>query len=301
MSDSDHIKLEDYKDLHQPKGGAGGKGCLWEHESDYKESHRCSHRWQAYEHAKEDKHLYNYPAYKSLCVDHKPTRRDSFPTAAYVGPKARRPTATYAMRNTFSGYGVTPISEPLKKKPRPGQWNLEYPGNFTDKIVKPYWHNAHHIIPRSVLQEELKEASKDDASIALMIAQGLLKAEYNLNDKLNMIILPMDRAVAETLGLPRHLLGHQAKVGEDLFGKRKETDHPNYSHRVRILMRPVMNQYRAIMAAKLKEDHPGPPNALAREQLEQVSRTIYKAIVTAGKFMKGKSLDELKFGGVGRR
>ncbi|MFY0570110.1 AHH domain-containing protein [Archangium lansingense] len=301
MSDSDHIKLEDYKDLHQPKGGAGGKGCLWSHESKYKDGHRCSYRWQAYEHAKEDKHLYNYPAYKSLCVDHKPSRRDSFPTAAYAGPKKRVPTDTYAMWNTFSDHGAPSISQPMKKKPRPGMWNLEYPGNFTGDFDKPYWHNAHHIIPRSVLQDELKEADKDDPRISPMIAQGLLRAEYNLNDKLNMVILPMDRAVAEALNLPRHLLGHQAKVGEDLFGTREETDHPNYSRRIRLMLRPVMNQYRAIMAAKLKEDHPGPPDALAREQLEQVSRTIYKAIVTAGKFMKGKSLDELKFGGVGGR
>src|SRR5678810_994255 len=99
------------------------------------------------------------------------------------------------------------------------------------------------MIPRSVLQDELQEAGKDDPRIAPMIAQGLLKAEYNLNDKINMIILPMDRAVAEALRLPRHLLGHQARAGESKFGKREVADHPDFSRRARIMIRPVMNKY----------------------------------------------------------
>src|SRR5262249_10791095 len=94
------------------------------------------------------------------------------------------------------------------------------------------------------------------------IAQGLLKATYNLNDKKNLIILPMDRAVAAALGLPRHLLGDESEVGEELLGERRVADHPDYSRRVRMMLRPVMNQYRSIVMQKLSQAHPGPPDPL---------------------------------------
>jgi hypothetical protein len=188
---------------------------------------------------------------------------------------------------------------PFKKKPRPGQWDVTLPRNFSESWTRPYWHNSHHIIPRSVLQDELLEAGKDDSRVTTLITQGLLMATYNLNDKKNMIILAMDRAVSEALGLPRHLLGHEA--GPNELEGREEMDHPDYSRRVRMMIRPVMNQYKKLVMEKLKNAHPDPPDALAKEQLERVSETIYRSILVAGKFMRGKSLDELKFGGLGGR
>jgi hypothetical protein len=289
-----HVDLDDFESLHQPKGGAGGKGCLWKEQSNYEAGHQCSYRWHGREHALEDGRLYNFPAYRSLCVDHAPGKNDVFPTAAYEGKGGGlQPTVDYALRK---GFGF-----PFKKKPRPGQWDVTLPRNFTESYARPYWHNSHHIIPDSALQKEFSEADKSDSRASALIAQGLLMAAYNLNDKANMIILPIDRAVAESLGLPRHLLGHERQPDSEEPSSRRETDHPDYTRRVRIMMRPVMSQYKRLVLEKLKEDHPEPPDALAKEQLVRISKAIYRAITTGGKFMRGQSLDELKFGGVGGR
>ncbi|WP_395844588.1 AHH domain-containing protein [Archangium violaceum] len=285
-----HVKKDDFKALHQPKEGEGGKGCIWSWNTKYEVGHQCSYRWQAREHALADSHLYNFPAYKSLCVDHAPGPSDVFVTAAYRGPKSVAPSNNYALRNNF----------PYKKRPRPGQWDVTLSRNFTESWTRPYWHNAHHIIPRSVLHDELIEAGKEDPRITDMIIQGLLKAGYNLNDKKNLIILPMDRAVATSLGLPRHLLGDEAEAHEPLQG-RQIADHPDYSRRLRFMLRPVINQYKRLVKQKLSEAHPAPPDALAKEQVERISETVYKAITKAGPFMKGKSLDELRFAGLGGR
>ncbi|MBU8899855.1 hypothetical protein DRW03_15850 [Corallococcus sp. H22C18031201] len=286
----DHVKKEDYKALHQSKGGGGGKGCLWSWNTKYDVGHACSYRWHAREHALADGHLYNYPAYKSLCVSAAPGASDVFFTAAYRGPKSVAPSNNYALRNQF----------PYKKKPRPGQWDVSLHRNFTESWTRPYWHNAHHVIPRSVLHDELTAAGKEDPRITDMIIQGLLRAEYNLNDRENLIILPMDREVATSLGLPRHLLGDEAQPHEPLQG-RQIADHPDYSRRVRLMLRPVINQYKRLMKQKLSEDHPGPPDALAKEQVVRISQQIYQAITQAGPFMKGKSMDELKFSNLGGR
>ncbi|RKG84532.1 AHH domain-containing protein [Corallococcus terminator] len=287
---SNHVKKDDYKALHQPPGGAGGEGCLWSWNSEYKDGHQCSYRWHAREHALADGRLYNYPAYKSLCVEKAPGPGDVYLTAAYQGPKQKVPSNSYALRNQF----------PYKNKPRPGQWDVSLPRNFTESFTRPYWHNGHHIIARSVLLDELAAAGKEDVRVTDMIVQGLLKASYNLNDKPNMIILPMDRTVARALGLPRHLLGDEMEIHEEFQGRRT-ADHPDYSRRVRFMIRPVINQYKRLAKQKLDEAHPEPPDALAKEQLVRISETVYRAITTAGSFMKGKSLDELKFAGLGGR
>jgi hypothetical protein len=285
-----HIERVDFNALHQPEAGAGGKGCIWSWQTRYKAGHQCSYRWHAREHALADGKLYNHPAYNSLCVNHAPGPTDVFITAAYRGPKDVKPSNNYALRNQF----------PYKKKPRPGQWDVTLPRNFTESWTRPYWHNAHHIIPRSVLHDELIEAGKEDPRITVMIVQGLLRAGYNLNDKPNMIILPMDRTVADALGLPRHLLGDESNEHEPIQDRRV-ADHPDYSRRVKLMLRPVINQYKRLMKQKLNEEHPSPPDALAKEQVVRISETVYRAITTAGPFMKGKSLDELRFSGLGGR
>lgn len=289
-----HVDIKDYKSLHQPKEGAAGKGCLWKDQSDYVVGHQCSYRWHGRMHALADGHVYNYPAYRSLCVDHAPGKDDTFPTASYQGKGGGvQPNLPYAL---LKGFGF-----PFKKKPRPGQWDVPLPRNFTESYVRPYWHNSHHIVAGNVIQSELAETDKGDPRVSPLIAQGLLKEKYNLNDMINMIILPIDRRVAEALGLPRHLLGHERAPNSSEPATRREANHPDYDRRVRILLRPIFNQYKSIVMKSLNQDHPEPPDKLAKEQLENVSKTVYAAIITAGKFMRGKSLDELKFGGVGGR
>ena len=207
MADSDnHITEQDLKDLHQPKGGAGGKGCLIRHQS-RKEGHECSHQWQAVKKAEANPSMYNYPAYEALCEG------GVFETAARISKKGNFWPPNYGMPHTFDKDGKW---LPYKKKPKPGQWDLGFAQNF-QHYLKPYWHNAHHIIPNSTLSKAILDSVKDDddgAELAMMIKGGLLMGTYNLNDQINMVILPMDKQVGDVLNLPRHLRGHEAGPNE---------------------------------------------------------------------------------------
>lgn len=285
----DHLSDADMKDYHQPSGGASEKGCFWRHISPFDRGNQCSHRWHARLQAEGDPQLYDYPKYKDLCVDHRPGRDDHYPTAAYRGGKAARPSNNYAMRHAF----------PNRKRPRPGQWNVGLGQNFSEDATRPYWHNAHHIIPVSIIEDEIARAGEADIRVSRLIKIGLLKAQYNHNDKPNMVILPHDRVVAAALGLPRHLKGHESAAHEFNPTARRETDHPDYSRRVKFKIRPVIDQYKATVSKGA--NHPAPPDALAKDALVNVSKEIYAAIKAAGPHMKGKSLDELRFSSLGGR
>ncbi|MDH5228520.1 MAG: AHH domain-containing protein [Gammaproteobacteria bacterium] len=290
--EDDHLSPDEIEAFHMNGQEQSNKGCLWRHISDFDEGNHCSHRWQARLKGQDDAHLYNYPAYKSLCLDHKASNKeeDSYETAAYSGPKQNKPS-NYAMQHLF------PLQ--LRKRPRPGQWDISLGHNFFENATKPYWHNAHHIIPLSVLQNSIQDAGKNTSGVTEIIKKGLMKGGYNLNHKINMIILPHDRVVAEAIGLPRHLRGHEARGKEP--NKRRETDHPDYSRRVKFQIRSVIDDYK--QKAEEAKDCEGEPDipALSKKKLEDISKKIYKTIITAGPHLKGKSLDELKFSNLGSR
>ncbi len=56
-----------------------------------------------------------------------------------------------------------------------------------------------------------------------------------------------------------------------------------------------MNNYKAALAKALEPEHQGPPDALSKAELENLSETTYKSIKKAGGFVKGKALSQLKF------
>ncbi len=290
-----HLESGDIAPYHIEGRKQSQKGCLWRHESDYDENNECSHRWQARQRAESDAQMFDYPAYKSLCVDHKPSGKnqdDAYPTAAYSGPKRDTPK-NYAMQHMF------PLQ--IRKRPRPGQWDLKLSHNFKESATKPYWHNAHHIIPLSALHSEIEKAGGNSTTVIEILKKGLMKGEYNLNDKVNMIILPHDRAVAFALGLPRHLKGHESYSYEYEPNKRRETDHPDYTRRVKMKIRSVIDEFKSQIEEP--EDCEGEPDipAFAKKKLEDISEEIYQAIKKAGKYLRGKSLDELKFSNLGGR
>lgn len=275
-----HLSKQEIDALHQGSAGESGKGCIWSHEV-YAENNQCSYRWHARKRAEsESPDRYNYPAYKMLCID------DSYDPSELAVRQHRGRRKLKKKDN---------LRYP-RKRPRPGQWDLSLPHNYAYNAAKPYFFNAHHIIPRSVLHDEIEYAGSADVRVAKMIKQGLLMASYNLNDRANLVNLPCDRVVALVMGFPRHLKGDGAYTYEIAPNESLEAaDHPNYSLQVKIKIRPVINEYKGIMEEKLKKEHPAPPNALAAEKLSDISKKIYASIMIAGKWMKGKSLDEMRF------
>jgi hypothetical protein len=140
----------------------------------------------------------------------------------------------------------------------------------------PWSNNAHHIIPRSVLANMLDDVSQDaapeSARMFRLAVNGLLTENYNLNAKINMIMLPMVEIDAARMGLPRHLKGK----GGGAF------DHPDYSEIIYLqVLGQVVEKYegfaKAVKAKKHQEKDPDPPQV--RTILEGFSEVVYEEII----------------------
>lgn len=154
-------------------------GCLTGHESGrqkakpgYVTEKSCNYRWQAFKKALEQSDWYN---------------------------------------------GKTPVGETIKAvkwgsggkdvKQSTVNWDVVDGGkNFRTNCNTPYWHEAHHIVPHGELRDSIASVGKGDgpARYKTLIRRELLAEEYNLNEQVNMIILPMAAQVATRVKLPRH-------------------------------------------------------------------------------------------------
>ncbi len=273
MGKDNHFTDEELEELHQPKEGAEGKGCLIRHQPRTVD-HQCSHQWQARVKAESDDKVYNYPAYKKLCGSGK------FKTAARTARSDNPFPRNYA--DLINGYY-------MKDKPthEGKEWDLGEGRNFK-YWIEPYWHNAHHIIPNTGLKKSINETSKLDARLPNMIRYCLLKATYNINDQENMIILPQGRIVAEALGLPRHLKGDEVGPNE----KREFFSHVDYSKNMQNKVKKVMIEYMEALESAL-EDHPEPPGAISKAKLVKISTDTYQSIKTISPQDAGKALSQL--------
>jgi hypothetical protein len=268
MSDDNHRTSIPAEELHQARGGGGGKGCLTRHHS-RDNGHHCSHQWMALLRAQaEDRGLYNYPAYESLT-----TPGGEFTSGSYISRRKNLFPPGYAQKQPH---------------PIPYAWDVggtcvtpgAPPGINFEHYLRPYWHNAHHLIPNRTLSTAIEEAAAGDPRVTELIRTGLLMGEYNLNDKVNMMILPMGAAVADALGLPRHINGDQG-------GKTEFYNHPDYNARVKSMLAPVMARYKALV----KEREPckeKPPEKLAKDSLISISDRIHSAIKTLRRRVRRK-------------
>jgi hypothetical protein len=263
MSEEQHAKdLEDLKDKH--KSGSAGEACLNRHVGYYAESNTCSYRGQAYKKALSDKQLYNWPRYK---------------------PLSQRTSGIQTAARSEGGKTIPEWYKTELTPPKEGEWNVGKDGNFQDKCYTPYWHEAHHIVPNSTLRGAIAAVGtgmKDPSGMVLAVRGGLLDEGYNLNNKKNMIILPMDREVGLTIGLPKH---------------RKTQDHRShsaYSKYVKQQLDEILGKIRAASKEHKKPDYKG-----CKEDIESLSAHLYKAIVQAGEAMRDAaksedSLDDMK-------
>ncbi len=122
--------------------------------------------------ATEHRELYDWPAYESF--------RATGPQPFFESPALR-----------------------LVSRPKKGDWDVSKKGNFNKHCDVPYWHEAHHVIPNSVLRVTIEKVFAVGFKIC-RVRGGLLDAEYNLNHKINVILLPLSPDVGEAMTLPVH-------------------------------------------------------------------------------------------------
>ncbi|HWO08607.1 MAG TPA: hypothetical protein VNN80_03985, partial [Polyangiaceae bacterium] len=194
-------------------------------------------------------------------------------------------------------------------RPRRGEWDLTGSGlgwrkvdgggakqltfpNFQGHAHVPYWHNAHHILPNGVLNSALLDAAKADMALFYLTRTGLLEAGYNLNDKVNMVLLPMDTVVAAALCLPCHIADIQTPPVAPNKKKprpKKKVEHDVHSAKVKAEVDEVIQEYASQLDTK-KHDQDLP--AFTKEKLERISRRLFMRLkLWAGK-ARGGALDE---------
>jgi hypothetical protein len=217
-----HYGRKGLNKLHDKVNGVDNGACLTGHQANFKD-HKpkvsCNYRYQGYEHANTNgsikRRLHSYTTRRQKKVE----------TSAPTGKNGRYP-ARYC----------TDIAPPRKR-----DWHLDGPdsdikrGSFANAPVTvkagknftqdtwPYWNNAHHLIPKGTLKARILQ---EDVKVSNLIQQCLLEAKYNINFKINMLLLPQDREVAKILNIPRHL----------------QLTHPDGSVKIEVANHPVYNQ-----------------------------------------------------------
>lgn len=246
MSGNKHQPEVDGKVAHTP-------GCLNRHVGNQPKravGNTCSHRWQAYEKMKaapECKH-YNWPAYKSLA-----DKARAVDTAQTTAKSGKLHPSWYSRQIPA---------------PKQGSWDVKGE-NFFGPCYTPYWHNAHHIVPNGTLRASISKAAGD---LNMVVRKGLVDEGYNLNDKKNMIMLPMDRAVSAAIGLPLHLQTATAWA------------HKPYSNHVKIKLDKSLK-----MNAKELDDHEQPNYKKVRGAIEALSEEMHGQIIDCA----APSLDDM--------
>lgn len=242
MSETQHQVDVDDKLPHIQTGRSTGGACLNRHIGDkpYEGSgNSCSHRWQAYLQMQGDSGLYNWPKYKSLS---KQASRITTAAETVAGAK-------------FPDWYVYSL-----KQPEEGDWDVDG-NNFWTECYVPYWHEAHHIVPNSTLREAIASVG---SKLVVTVRRGLLQEKYNLNQKKNMVMLPMDKAVANAIGLPRHRVTASCR------------SHSTYSNHVKTQLNKMMQKIKDKLDA-----HKKPSYASLKDDIVALSENLYSQITAS--------------------
>ncbi|MFY2560375.1 AHH domain-containing protein [Corallococcus terminator] len=165
-SRSEQRHLDDL-DIGKYHFSQGGKSCLNRHVGKYSVGDACSHRWHA--------------RAMGLTLMKKELGRKEQNLYQWPADARRQP-------------------------PHGTSWDLDG-ANFTDSASVPYSFEAHHVVPTNELMNAINSVGKTSPmklEIVTLVRKGLMEEEYNLNDKVNMLILPMERDESFALALPKH-------------------------------------------------------------------------------------------------
>ncbi len=275
-----------------PDSGA----CLTGHSFNYykgggtPEEKACCYRWQNLLQANaEDRHkdlLHNYP------TDH----TELIKTSCWM-KNDHLSTWWYATRIYPPGPGDWHIGGPNQDRKVYARYSSGADvfcpaGKNFFKGSWPYWNNSHHLLPKGTLMRVILGAF-DDSSGSNLIQKCLLEAKYNVNHKINMVFLPMDKEVARLLGTLRHL---QLKEGDSPTASECYS-HSEYEKMVIDGLNPIIASYKKIVDKALQKAgaHDLPKAKLDKTKLEKLSKHLFNWIYdnsdTSIKTYGGKSID----------
>ena len=270
----EHVLSQDELNLHEAfneNGTTEGGACLCMH-AGYPQRYTentCSYRWQCHEKSKQrDRHIFNDRSDALIGVGKIET------SAILKGGSETHPGKYWSKINAPSQKGDWHLNGP-KRDDYVQHHNTRIPEgqNFTNWIW-PYWHNAHHMIPKTLFWSYVSGSS--DALRTMRTA--LMMAEYNIHHGINMIFSPMDEEIAAALNLPRHL------------DKLAMKDHPKYNAQVEKRLNEIIDGYKKLCRAKKK--HPDPNPKLDKAKLEKLSKDCRDEIIRLGRRNPGAPLDK---------
>ncbi len=268
------------------KENTEGGACLTGHDSSLAPT-TCSYRWQALTESRRNRTAL-YDKTPSAGKRQKPAPMGLLATSAYLSNRG----------NLYPGqYGA------VIRLPEPGDWHLDGPtrddmedaagrrvprGQNFSKHTWPYWHNSHHLIPKGLFNETIAEI--EDADCQTLIRLALLRAGYNINHHINVIILPQDLEVARVLGLPRHLiLEDDSWMIED----SPKFDHLGYNWNVQNRLEPIITKYTEACDDELRKNCDTSTFKLSKEELERLSAICYRSITAFGKTNPGEPISDM--------
>jgi len=282
MADNEHLDFKKEKGHDCISRSTENGACLGGHEGGYKKQ-SCAYRWQAHVISIDERTNVYDKRYRGLKKSARLEYKDGIESQAYKSKKGKMNPAGYTFMLNVPDDGDWDLKgPPANSKYKVGRKRVPANKNFTDWRW-PYWHNAHHMISKSLFNNLISESG-----VAHIMRPALLKAKYNINHKINMIILPQDREVAKILNLPRHL------VLKEVGRQPEYADHPMYTRKVRIKLEKIVNSY----AKAVREANKGKPHGkvrpdLDKKKLEELSKSCYSTILNFGKLNGGAPLDDI--------
>lgn len=246
---------------HHTVGGLNGGKCIAKHEPPYKPGCSCSHRWQAFEKALEKASLYNQYEVKDEQGD------GSWELLFRGGSKAVAKLEKRGEKEVVLSSENKGMYRHKVNKPRKGDWDVGREYNFKWDCNKPYYHEAHHVIPDATLRDVLVQVFPKP-ELAIKVASEILDAPYNVHHKDNMLILPMDEQVGNLLKLPIHRETKQCNHTEyDLYVGDK------LKNRLRAALEQIMEKH--------DEEGEEPRYKDLAEAIEAISSETYDEVASA--------------------
>ncbi|PTL77047.1 AHH domain-containing protein [Vitiosangium sp. GDMCC 1.1324] len=286
-STDEHVTNPDGTTPHvEVEKGTENGACLTGHESRYRPS-SCSYRWQALTESKENrKRLYDKTP--TAGVRTKSAPQGFLATSAYLSEKKNLVPSQYSTLVALPQEGDWHLDGPHRDTMKnPGGQHIRRGKNFT-KDTWPYWHNSHHLIPKGVLNETI--AKIPDADCQMLVRLALLRAQYNINHHVNVIILPQDMEVARVLGLPRHLI---LEDGSWVIEDCPKFNHAAYNMNVLGRLKPIINRYKTACDNELRKNCDTSQFKLSKEELEELSRDCYKSVTEFGTAHPGSPISDM--------